>query len=251
MDDSAIVYSGQCPGTRGVGGPARSAYRSTSFRGTVPARDASSTCRYSLPPQALRSCRRLKLTSVPSPHDKPRIVGYTAKWHENSFEFQHTPRSFDFPAKDAGCWPSWAAWRSPVGTRLTARLRARRFSRRPRGSTLDSGNQLQPLSLPRCRLLRRRRARGPHVRRCRRTHRSGCSVRPREAAKAGSESAPVQAIVGELHCDSEPQPQRLTREAGSATIRGRFVECAPRRRSDQPHTGRTTIVMSRDHHGGL
>jgi D-alanine-D-alanine ligase len=35
------------------------------------------------------------------PSDKPRIVGYTAKWHEDSFEFQNTPRSFDFPAHDA------------------------------------------------------------------------------------------------------------------------------------------------------
>lgn len=35
------------------------------------------------------------------PADKPRIVGYTAKWDENSFEFQHTPRSFDFPPSDS------------------------------------------------------------------------------------------------------------------------------------------------------
>jgi D-alanine-D-alanine ligase len=35
------------------------------------------------------------------PVDKPRIVGYTAKWHENSFEFQNTPRSFEFPPQDA------------------------------------------------------------------------------------------------------------------------------------------------------
>ncbi len=31
---------------------------------------------------------------------KPRIVGYAAKWHEDSFEYHHTPRRFDFPAED-------------------------------------------------------------------------------------------------------------------------------------------------------
>ncbi len=34
------------------------------------------------------------------PEDKPKIVGYRAKWCEDSFEYQHTPRSFDFPASD-------------------------------------------------------------------------------------------------------------------------------------------------------
>ncbi len=44
-----------------------------------------------------------------------RIVDYQAKWEEDSFAFQHTPRSFDFPESDAtlldqlknialGCW---------------------------------------------------------------------------------------------------------------------------------------------------
>ena len=34
------------------------------------------------------------------PPDKPRIVGHAAKWREDSFEFHHTPRRFDFPAED-------------------------------------------------------------------------------------------------------------------------------------------------------
>ncbi|MCB1814375.1 MAG: hypothetical protein KDK04_22030, partial [Candidatus Competibacteraceae bacterium] len=34
------------------------------------------------------------------PPGKPRIVGYAAKWDEHSFEFQNTPRRFDFAAAD-------------------------------------------------------------------------------------------------------------------------------------------------------
>lgn len=32
--------------------------------------------------------------------EKPRIVGYAAKWDESSFEYVHTPRRFDFPSQD-------------------------------------------------------------------------------------------------------------------------------------------------------
>jgi D-alanine-D-alanine ligase len=34
------------------------------------------------------------------PRDKPRVVGYKAKWDEGSFEYGATPRKFDFPASD-------------------------------------------------------------------------------------------------------------------------------------------------------
>lgn len=34
------------------------------------------------------------------PPGKPRIVDYRAKWLEGSFEFENTPRSFDFPPSD-------------------------------------------------------------------------------------------------------------------------------------------------------
>lgn len=34
------------------------------------------------------------------PQDKPRIVGYRAKWDERSFEYNHTPRRFNFPGSD-------------------------------------------------------------------------------------------------------------------------------------------------------
>jgi len=35
------------------------------------------------------------------PKGKPRIVGYAAKWDERAFEFDNTPRKFDFPPADA------------------------------------------------------------------------------------------------------------------------------------------------------
>ncbi len=34
------------------------------------------------------------------PEDKVKVVGYQAKWNAQSFEFQHTPRCFDFPPED-------------------------------------------------------------------------------------------------------------------------------------------------------
>ncbi len=35
------------------------------------------------------------------PQHKPRIVGYRAKWDSESFEYNRTPRRFDFPPQDA------------------------------------------------------------------------------------------------------------------------------------------------------
>ena len=34
------------------------------------------------------------------PADKPRIIGHQAKWHENSFEYNNTPRNFNFSEPD-------------------------------------------------------------------------------------------------------------------------------------------------------
>ena len=35
------------------------------------------------------------------PPEKLHVVGYRAKWDEDSFEYRHTPRTFEFPAEDA------------------------------------------------------------------------------------------------------------------------------------------------------
>jgi len=35
------------------------------------------------------------------PPEKPKVVGYTAKWEPDSFEYNHTPRHFDFTEEDA------------------------------------------------------------------------------------------------------------------------------------------------------
>jgi len=34
------------------------------------------------------------------PEEKLRVVGYRAKWQEGSFEYAHTPRSFDYTVED-------------------------------------------------------------------------------------------------------------------------------------------------------
>ena len=33
--------------------------------------------------------------------DKPKIIGYRAKWDADSFEYNHTPRRYDFPEEDS------------------------------------------------------------------------------------------------------------------------------------------------------
>ena len=41
-----------------------------------------------------------EMTFLKYPEGKPQIMGYTAKWKEDSFEYSHTRRTFNIPAKD-------------------------------------------------------------------------------------------------------------------------------------------------------
>ncbi len=43
-------------------------------------------------------CAEIDFSAFPA--GKPRIVGHRAKWEQDSFEFHHTPRRFDFPPGD-------------------------------------------------------------------------------------------------------------------------------------------------------
>lgn len=50
----------------------------------------------------LRVLPTAEMCFVDFPSDKPRLVGYRAKWDEDSFEYTHTVRRFDLPEADAG-----------------------------------------------------------------------------------------------------------------------------------------------------
>ncbi len=67
-------------------------------------------------PNGGRSLPPAEIKFVDFPPDRPKIVDYQAKWAENSFEYAHTVRAFDFPPTDAKllaqvrelaqtCWP--------------------------------------------------------------------------------------------------------------------------------------------------
>ncbi|NJN64625.1 MAG: hypothetical protein HC882_06925 [Acidobacteria bacterium] len=51
------------------------------------------------------------------PADRPRIVGYAAKWEPSSFEYHATPRTFDLPSDDESLvrkleWLAYSCWRA-------------------------------------------------------------------------------------------------------------------------------------------
>ena len=50
------------------------------------------------------------------PPGKPRIVGYCAKWQEDSFEYGRTVRQFDFSPEDRSLLDRLRRWPCRVGT---------------------------------------------------------------------------------------------------------------------------------------
>ena len=74
------------------------------------------------------------------PPGKPRIVGHRAKWQADSFEFNHTPRRFDFSPTDAPALrPPTLVGRAVLDAVWTPRLGPGRFPRRCRRAAVDFG----------------------------------------------------------------------------------------------------------------
>jgi len=51
-------------------------------------------------PEGMETLPPLEILFCDYPPDKPRIVGYQSKWLPDTFEYDHTPRTFDFPPSD-------------------------------------------------------------------------------------------------------------------------------------------------------
>ena len=66
----------------------------------VTSTDASSTCPFLQAAMVPRSSRRRKSSSSDTKQDRLRLIGYRAKWDEESYEYHHTPRRFDFERHD-------------------------------------------------------------------------------------------------------------------------------------------------------
>ena len=116
------------------------------------------------------------------PPEKPRIVGYRAKWQADSFEYQNTPRRFDFPAADGPLLEQLRSLSLECWTAVRpARLRAGRFPRGRRGPAVDPGDQHESLPVAR-RRLRRRGAAGRDL------LRGGNSANPRRDSPVGRPS---------------------------------------------------------------
>ncbi len=86
-----------------------------------------------------------EITFVDYPDDKPKIVGYAAKWDPDAVEYDATRRDFPtLPAEQQDALSDCVkAVLEPV---RTARLRPRRYSAVDSGYSLRAGNQRQSLS---------------------------------------------------------------------------------------------------------
>lgn len=94
IDDDSIVSAGEIRSSRPAGGDrfVERFVAGREFNLSLLARDEGSGADV-LPPA--------EIVFVDYPPEKPRIVGWAAKWDDASFEYSATPRRFDFPAGDA------------------------------------------------------------------------------------------------------------------------------------------------------
>lgn len=94
IDDDSIVSAGEIRSSRPAGGDrfVERFVAGREFNLSLLARDEAGGAEV-LPPA--------EIVFVDYPPEKPRIVGWAAKWDEASFEYSATPRRFDFPASDA------------------------------------------------------------------------------------------------------------------------------------------------------
>ncbi len=100
------------------------------------------------------------------PPGKAHMVGYRAKWVEESFEFANTPRRFEFPTSDAKLLAQLERLaRDDVPGDGFVGLRARRLPRRRRRS-VDSRSERQSLHLSGRRLRGRTRTQRHPLPRC-------------------------------------------------------------------------------------
>jgi hypothetical protein len=82
------------------------------------------------------------------PAGKAHMVGYRAKWVEDSFEFANTPRRFEFPASDATLLAQLERLaRDTFRAMGLSGLRARRLPRRRRRS-VDTRSEYESVHLP-------------------------------------------------------------------------------------------------------
>ena len=95
IDDSSVIDGDPRPRMAARGGFAEAFIDGREFNLSLLARPAGSLSRdlLVLPPAEIR------FDEFPS--GKPRIVGYDAKWTPGSFEYEATPRTFEFPPEEA------------------------------------------------------------------------------------------------------------------------------------------------------
>ena len=155
------------------------------------------------------------------PPDKPRIVGYAAKWDSDSFEYSHTVR--DFPDRGRGRTPAGRAdrvWLWPAGTCSACGAGRGWISAWTRRPPLHPRGQRQPLPVAGCGF---RRGPGPgrHPLRRRRRPHPGRS----RLSRLARQEIPMFRIR-RIHDDTLPVNREAIRQV-KAILKEQFDDAAP------------------------